>query len=756
MLIKPKSMLRIKDSRSGQSTRSDPAAAAPVDARRSVYQILWDRRRTVAVTFASIVTAAFVYLLFATPTFTAESHLYLKQSRPTVASDSQDSAPKDDSFLPTQAQIIRSAPVLQAALNDVHWSRLKTFKNVEGDPLDWLSRNSGFRVEPATKDDTLIISFDSVDPQEGADFVNAIVKSFERYQLTLDRGTSMGMLRTLESEKAAVDTEVDRCARTMLTFKTDNSALSFGDHNRQNIILDRLASLSTSLTATELARIDLETQYNQAKGILSSPANITHFAQSQQARQKGYSDQAYDELRNQLAQAQAKLAGLVTTYDASNPRVEALHQQADGLALKVLDKERAIAGANAAEYAQQLSAIKEKEQSLRVAVNQQQKQATDSNLKSAEYDTLAANLDRAQRHSELLETQMKEVRLTGPDAGTLTLTVLTPARAVATPSKPVTTSVLGTACGLGLLLGCVLALLRDYTDGRIHSVDQATTLLGLPILGMVPQISSDIPATERGLIAHRDPTGEAAEAYRNIRTALHFGATSAVKCVLVTSPTNGDGKSITASNLAVAMAQAGHRTLLVDADLRRPTQQASFGINPSRGLTTVLAGECALHDALSSTAVEGLSLLPSGPIPINPSEILSSSGFAAFVEMVGDNYDRVVIDCPPVLPLADTRSIAALADAVLLVVRIDKSDRKTSVLALQGLQSVGANIFGWVANDLTAKQQTSYTGSSTGQIGQTAPGQATTRLTPQACRASATDLSDLLKPSSHLPANRVA
>jgi capsular exopolysaccharide synthesis family protein len=203
---------------------------------------------------------------------------------------------------------------------------------------------------------------------------------------------------------------------------------------------------------------------------------------------------------------------------------------------------------------------------------------------------------------------------------------------------------------------------------------------------------------------------EAAEAYRTLRTAIHFGASGEIKTVLITSPTPGDGKSTIASNLAISMAQAGHRTLLIDADMRRPMQHNVFGLTPALGLSAVLGDGGNLNDLALATNIEKLSLLACGAIPRNPSELLSSARFAAVLRGAREHFDRIVIDSPPVLPVADAKIVSASVDAVLLVVRIDKSNRKASALALEGLRSVGANVFGWVANDMSAASQATYGG----------------------------------------------
>jgi capsular exopolysaccharide synthesis family protein len=699
-------MLKIKN-RAAQQTKPEEGDTA---ARIPLHQILWERRTTVLATFLGTLALSVGYLFVATPIYTASAHLYIEQNAPKVATDAQGYTQKDDNFLPTQVEIIRSAPILQVALDQVNWSKLRMFKKVEGDPLDWLWRNGGFKVEVGKKDDIISVTMDSAYPQEAAKFVNAVVDGFVSYQSNKKRGTGTDMVRILESQKKEVEAELDARTQAMLKFKTENGALSFKDQDKGNIILERLASLSTTLTATELIRVDLESQYEQAKKVLATQDSITRFVQSQQLRQKDWGDHSYDALSGELTQARVKLAAFGGGTDSNNPHVKALQLYVNELERRLHEKERAMAEANEADISQQLTAATQKEQSIRATLEEQQLKATELNVKNAEYDRLAADVDRVQKQSDLLDARIKEVRLNSQDAGSLSVNVLAPARVETEPSKPKHSFVLAVGGLLGLLLGAGMALLKDYRDKSLRSVDDGATVLGIPVVGMVPHMSAAMSLTARAQVVHRDPMSEAAEAYRTIRTSLHFGATGEIRTMLVTSPTPGDGKSTVASNLAIALSQAGHRTLLIDADMRRPTQHRAFEMEPETGLSTVLAGACCLEDAAVETGIEGLTLLPAGPIPHNPSEMLSNIRFEEFLQVASETFDRVVIDSPPVLPVADAKVIGASVDAVMLVVRIDKSDRKASAVALDGLHSVGANVFGWVANDMSASRQMGYGG----------------------------------------------
>jgi capsular exopolysaccharide synthesis family protein len=204
-----------------------------------------------------------------------------------------------------------------------------------------------------------------------------------------------------------------------------------------------------------------------------------------------------------------------------------------------------------------------------------------------------------------------------------------------------------------------------------------------------------------------DPSSDAAEAYRALRTAVHFGVPAdRSKTILVTSPTPADGKSTLCSNLAIAMAQAGKRVLLVDADLRHPRQHEAFGVENATGLSGVLgASEIPFVNAIQPTQIGGLDILPCGPRPDNPSELLNSQRFIEVLEELADAYDHVLIDSPPVMMVTDARIVAASCDVTLLVVRQSKANRRMCEMSRDGLASVGANVLGIVLNDVPRHSQ---------------------------------------------------
>jgi capsular exopolysaccharide synthesis family protein len=205
----------------------------------------------------------------------------------------------------------------------------------------------------------------------------------------------------------------------------------------------------------------------------------------------------------------------------------------------------------------------------------------------------------------------------------------------------------------------------------------------------------------QGRRVDNEPAGDLAETYRTIRTAVFFGTPEREsRTILVTSPGPGEGRSTFASNLAIAMAQTGKRVLLLDADFRRPVQHRVFEARPGFGLSTVLAGREPVEKVIQATPVPGLDLLPVGPIPSNPAEMLNSPTFTEVLEDLSVRYEHVVIDSPAVMAVADARILAAQCSVTVLVLRAGLSTRRAAAAARQALHSVGAHLLGVVINDV--------------------------------------------------------
>jgi len=315
-----------------------------------------------------------------------------------------------------------------------------------------------------------------------------------------------------------------------------------------------------------------------------------------------------------------------------------------------------------------------------------------------------------QRRAELLDNRIAELNVNSVDSRPFNVSVLQPAMVADKPVKPNKALTLAAALLAGCVLGMGFATLREWKDARLRTPEEVTALLGMPLVGIVPQINRRLSPADRGQVLRIDSRSRVAEAYRSIRTSLHLGNARSAKTILVASPSAGDGKSTTAGNLAIAFAQAGERTLLMDCDLREPVQHLIFETDPVAGVSTVMPGETKLRDAVVPTRVANLFLLPCGPVPRNPAEMIASDRFKHLLKTLASGFDRVVIDSPPLEEVTDGRILAAAADVTVLVLRMNQSMRRSGVLAVTGLTEVGADVLGVVANDVPLATASRYDG----------------------------------------------
>ncbi len=347
---------------------------------------------------------------------------------------------------------------------------------------------------------------------------------------------------------------------------------------------------------------------------------------------------------------------------------------------------------------------------LRTKYDEQVVLAMKLNEKAAEFDRINKEVARTDAMLTEIRTRIDGVRL---NAGNKAWSVrrLEDAVPPTKPGKPEKVKVFALAIVAGLFLGFGGAWVREKTDHRLSSADEIAQILGLPVLSIIPSMPGRAGSVSRGQKVHLESMSDVAEAFRTLRTVVYFSVPdNKAKTILLTSPHQGEGKSTTASGLAIAMAKAGRRTLMIDGDLRKPTLHRIFELNDQVGLSSVMAGRETLEKAIQRTAVEGLDVLPCGPIPANPSEILNSKAFAEVLQKLASRYDHIVIDSPPVLPVTDARILGATCDVTLLVLRANKSTRRMSEYAAEAMLGVGARVLGVVVNDVPRSKRSGYNG----------------------------------------------
>jgi polysaccharide biosynthesis transport protein len=270
---------------------------------------------------------------------------------------------------------------------------------------------------------------------------------------------------------------------------------------------------------------------------------------------------------------------------------------------------------------------------------------------------------------------------------------------------------------IGLGLGAGLAILVGRIDDTVKTPDDVTQLLGLPFLGMIPAVATDEEGEDAPrLAAARQPQSAVAEAYRVVRTNVIFSTpVNRGRVVVMSSSSPGEGKTTTLANLAVSLAQNGARVLAIDADLRRPTLHRHFGLEAGQGLSEALANPESGPLPIHETEIPGLRLLTSGQIPPNPTDLLGSESLRTLLGAERERYDWILIDAPPILAMADTPVLSALADGLVMVVWSEQCTRPALKRALEQVRAVGGKLTGVVLNKVDLKRNAYYYGQYYGE-----------------------------------------
>lgn len=336
---------------------------------------------------------------------------------------------------------------------------------------------------------------------------------------------------------------------------------------------------------------------------------------------------------------------------------------------------------------------------------------------SAPVDTVIVEID-ARNHDPGRAAQIADgvstslIQVVGklvPQTGSASPVKITQVQSATVPAEPTSPNVplyIGVGFLLGLALGVGLAVLRETLDTRVRSESDVSGVTSAPILG---RIALDARATSRPLIVQIDARDRRAESFRSLRTNLQFlDFKEQVRSIVLTSAIEGEGKSTSVANLAIALADAGERVVVVEADLRRPKVADYFGLEGSVGLTDVLIGRERLGAALQTWGRSNMAVLPAGQVPPNPSELLGSAAMARVLQSLGEEFTTILIDAPPLLPVTDAAVLSKLASGAIVICAAGRSRRPQLSAALAALDAVGARVLGVVLTMVPTRGPDSY------------------------------------------------
>jgi capsular exopolysaccharide synthesis family protein len=528
----------------------------------------------------------------------------------------------------------------------------------------------------------------SSEPQLAADMANGVAKAYIQQNLEARFSASKDATDWFGQQLAEQRKKVEETEVALQQYKETHDAIAVED--RQNIVVQRLADLNGAVTKAKTTRIEKEALYNQLKAVQGTSAVDTFTAV--------LGNEYIQKMKSDIGDLQRQEAQLAEKYGDRHPEMMRIKNAVQGAQAKYDNEVNKVVESVHAEYMAALA----QERSLTGALDTQKSEALGLNRKGIEYTVLQREAESNRQVYESLLQRTKETGISG-ELKSSNIRVVDPAEVPTFPVLPRRSNDLMMAALAGSILALGLVFLFEYLDNRIKS-PQELRAMNLAFLGMVPKIDNSGPT----LLNDAVPAAFG-EAIRAVRTNVLFSsAEEGVRSVVVTSAGPGEGKSLFSSNLSVSLAQAGQRVLHIDADMRRPRVHDIFEVPQEPGLSNLLVGDCKPSEAVRKTSIPNLCVLPAGMIPPNPAELLGSKRCGEYLATLGEHFDWVVIDSPPVLAVADASVLANAASGVIFVIGADQTTRNTAKAAVEQLHAVQAHVIGAVLNRADVQRNPYY------------------------------------------------
>lgn len=707
---------------------------------RDVWLIVRRRRFIIAVCTLLMALSSFWFAKQKVPLYEAVAAVKFEQSTSLSGLLVEVLSYTTADSIETQATLIKSYPILEEVarrmrrLPDATAGEAVRESRAYTTALDAIAGKLRTTRVPATS--ILEITATSTNAREARELANTVAEVYRDYNRST-RNARIGEARKfIEAQLREVEGRVKRAEEEVWAFREANRIIAPGAES--TVLLSVFTQLRGDIEKTRNQRSELELarqRLTRNDAVLGERVFVDT------------ANPALQRLQSTQVELMLERNNLALEVTDRHPRLQALD-----------DRMREVRAEMRREIGAQIALLRSREEIL----NRQMGELLQRNREVPAVELGLARLQRDAKVNEdlltLLKTRHQEA-LIKESEGVEEVVLVRPATE---PGAPIGGEMLNTVLIgglLGLMLGLVLAFVQETLDTSIGTIEDVETYLQVPVLGIVPHIDAretvqrlierrpaladmDPEALQSHalLITHFDPKSPVAEAYRSLRTRVQFTVLEQQgKVLVVTSPTLQEGKTTTIVNLALTMAQNGQRTLLVGANLRRPSIHRFFGIEREPGLSDVLVGnvrwrDCIrtvadilmgrfeMEDIMASPGLDNLHIIESGPVPANPSELLSTPAMSQFLREVRAEYDVVLIDTPPVLPVTDSSIVAAQVDGVVLVYQAGKVGRLVLKRAKTHLESARAHVWGVVLNDVqTEIAGYSYTHYYTHYYGEETP-----------------------------------
>jgi len=664
---------------------------------RDHLDVIRARKWSFLLAFACVVAGTTAFTFLQTPVYTASSLLLIDRPAPRVSGT--DAAAGDESptvYFRTQSELLRSRQVVEPVAKAFNVAQRDEFRK-ERDPIDAFLKV--IRVEPVRDSRLVRVSVDSPDGHFAMMATNAIVDELHGQNGLRLRAADDRTLANLKSIEASLRPRYEATARALQEFKQDNNMLSADEV--QSPAAQRLRLLNEDIARAQGERIRFAAETSTIDAVLKRGGDMSGLPVMSGSR-------LIEELAMERARVESEAGELMKRFKPDHPQIKAIQARLAGI-------EARLAG----ERGSLVSLVRN-----RLAASVAHQDGLAASIAGA--DASVAGLARKGVRLQMLDAEAQSVSTAYKDisrrleefsialaagAGVNNVAVVDRAFTPPLPSRPRKELNLALGVLMGLLGGLGLVFGRQYFDRAVKDGAHAERLLGYPVLGRIPRVPRNAaPVCE--LAAIGNPRSSVAESFRSIRAAIEFGLPAGKRpALVVTSAAADDGKTFAGVNLALAFARTGRSVLLVDADLRRPRLDDIFELRCDEGLSTTLAASAG-PDLTSArrTRVFGLDVLPAGPIPVNPAELLGSASMKALLDLALSRYDCVILDAPRAVAVADVAILLAHGPQAVIVVRPSTTRSDDLVEARRVIDLAAERVAGVILNmaDAPGRERNGY------------------------------------------------
>ena len=703
------------------------------------WQIIVARRRTILAILVTVVTVTMIWTFKQTPIYRAETTVQIDRENPDVLSfkDIYETESSTDDTLRTQFEVLKSRALARRVIEELRLADIKEFQSTVSGPLhsyldirklfgwpqaedksdplgptiDEYLRRLG--VSPVRLARLASVTFESEDPELAARIINTHARDYKLQNLQYKWDATKEASDFLAKELVGLKSNLEKAEDQLQAYSRKNRIL-FTDEG-SNTAVEKLQQLELEHTKAAADRVQKE-----------SFQHIIEEGNSEALPQLA-SDPLLQQLVGRLSELRRQEAELATTFRPEYPTRQRVHNQINELEKQITDQKDRLIETVKEDYA----ASAEREKLLVSALEKQRDIVNKVNQDIIQYNILKREADSNKQLYDGLLNRLKQAEVSAGLSAS-NIRIVDRADTPKDPVRPRKLLYLSLSVLLGLLGGIGVAFAQESVDDSVKSSEEVARYFNAPTLGIVPRqstvgkhgyyqygyghhlrskdsdpISQENPNIE--LISHDEPSSALAEAYRSIRTSLLVSSPDhPPKIVLVTSTVPGEGKTTTATNMAISLTQTQSRVVLIDCDMRKPRVHDLFNLKGKPGLSSFLTGMSPLKEVVHETQIPKLFVIPCGVLPPNPGELIISNRFRQFLQTLADYFDYIVLDSPPLSNVSDARVLAANAERTVLVVKAGSTPRRQVHDAVMHLVEAHAHLAGVVLNDLDFRSRPSY------------------------------------------------